>query len=53
MRIRYRTFFGGDGFDHIKLVLGVEGDTDVIPPCFGIQCQSSSNALIVVVLDDL
>lgn len=49
----YRTLFGGDGFDDIKLVLGVEGDTDVIPPGFGIQCQSSFNALIVVVSDDL
>lgn len=51
--IRYRTLFGGDGFDDIKLVLGVEGDTDVIPPGFGIQCQSSFYALIVVVSDDL
>lgn len=51
--IRYRTLFGGDGFDDIKLVLGVEGDTDVIPPGFRIQCQSSFYALIVVVSDDL
>lgn len=36
MCIRYCIFFGGDGFDYIKFVFGVEGDIDVIFFCFGI-----------------